>query len=590
MDKRTLLAIVLSVVVVSGSFVLQNIFWPPQESVPAVATPAETPAAPGTPTPVAVVGTGSASGDVTAQAPVAEIEPRSVVLENSVMRLTISNEGAVATSIELLRHLEFGKPVQMVNTQWGKGSAFETSFGGFEADALKVPFAVSQTGARSWKFSRSFADKNGALFTLTKTFTLQEDEYLVKVEVGVASANGSLPVLSLDPVAYTLTFGPQIGPHFTRLDGQAEFRKYYKFNGTDRSEDGLNREVKVTDSPLKWAAISGKYFTVVGVPDATTYKTIFSNKHRAGDTEVSRLAFSRPVLKSSTTVDTFFFYVGPKEETALKRYNDGGQNAFGLAGLKLERAMEDNFLLGWLEVLLKWGLQGFFFLIPNWGIAIVLLTIVIKLVTWPLTAKSYRANAAMQTLQPKLKELQEKYKDDPKKLNEATMGLYQKEGVNPLGGCLPMLLQIPVFFALYSLFNTQFDLRGAMFIPGWIPDLSLPDSVWHWGGFVLPLLNWTDLRILPFIMVGTQVWTSMLSQPASGMNSQMKIMTYGLPFIFFFMLYEMPSGLMVYWCVQNILTVGQQWYINTHFKKEPPKTGKPNLKLAPKKTGNKISH
>jgi len=168
------------------------------------------------------------------------------------------------------------------------------------------------------------------------------------------------------------------------------------------------------------------------------------------------------------------------------------------------------------------------------------------------------------------------------------MGLYQKEGVNPLGGCLPMVLQIPVFFALYSLFNTQFDLRGAMFIPGWIPDLSLPDSVFHWG-FALPLVNWTDLRILPLVMVGTQMWTSSLSQPTGGMNTQMKVMTFGLPFIFFFMLYEMPSGLMVYWCVQNILTVVQQWYINTHFKKLPAKAGNPNLKLAPKKTGKKLS-
>ena len=582
MDKRTLLAIVLSVVVVSGSFVLQNIFWPPQEVVPGTSPVAEAPVpAPGTPT-VAVVG----SSDV--QSPVVDIAPRSVTIENNVMRVTLSNEGAVAKSIELKRHLENGKPVQMVNNQWGTGAAFETSFGGFDAEVLKVPFEVSQTGALSWKFTRTFSDKNGSLFVLTKTFSLQPDEYLVKVEVGVASSNGSLPVLSQDPVAYTLTFGPQIGPHFTKLDGTQEFRKYYKFNGTDRSEDGLNRETKTTETQLRWAAISGKYFTVVGIPDSTTYKTIVSNKHRNGDTEVSRLAFSRPMLKSSTTVDTFYFYVGPKEENALKKYNVSDANEFGLSGLKLERAMEDNFLLGWLEILLKWGLQGFYFLLPNWGVAIILLTILIKLATWPLTAKSYRANAAMQSLQPKLKELQEKYKDDPKKLNEQTMGLYQKEGVNPLGGCLPMLLQIPVFFALYGLFNTHFDLRGAMFIAGWIPDLSLPDSVFHWG-FALPLLNWTDFRILPFVMVGTQVWTSLLSQPTGGMNTQMKIMTFGLPFIFFFMLYEMPSGLMVYWCVQNILTVGQQWYINTHFKKEPVNTGKPNLKLAPKKSGNKIS-
>jgi YidC/Oxa1 family membrane protein insertase len=580
MDKRTILAIVLSVVVVSGSFVLQSIFWP---NKPVSQTAAPIPAAPappvGTPSPVVPTPAGALATSV-------DIAPRKVIIENNVMRVTLSNEGAVATSIELKKHLESGKPVQMVNTEWGTGEAFETNFGSFDSEVLKVPFEVTQTGALGWKFSRPFTDKEGNQFTLTKTFTLQPDEYLVKLEIGIASANGALPVLSQDPVAYTLTFGPQIGPHFTKLDGSQEYRKYLKFNGNDRQEEGLNKETKTTDAQLKWAAVVGKYFAVVGIPDSTAYTTILSNKLRSGDTEVSRLAFSRPVLKSSTTVDTFYFYVGPKEEKSLKRYDDAGTNGFGLTGLKLERAMEDNWLLGWLEALLKWGLQGFYFLLPNWGVAIILLTLVIKLGTWPLTAKSYRANAAMQSLQPKLKELQAKYKDDPKKLNEQTMALYQKEGVNPLGGCLPMVLQIPVFFALYSLFNTQFDLRGAMFIPGWIPDLSLPDGVFHWG-FPLPLLNWTDLRLLPFIMVGSQVWTSMLSQPSGGMNSQMKIMTFGMPFIFFFMLYNMPSGLMVYWCVQNILTVVQQWYINKHFKKLP--AGKPNLKLAPKKSGNKIS-
>jgi YidC/Oxa1 family membrane protein insertase len=588
MDKRTLLAIVLSVVVVSGSFWLQQVFWPPKPATAATqaAKPADVAPVPSASTPVPAVS--AAPTSTASQVAAVVIEPKTVTVENNVMRVVFSNEGAVATSIELKKHLEKGKPVQMVNTQWGSGAAFETGFGGFDADVVKVPFEVTQTGPLGWKFSRPFVDKAGNQFTFTKTFTLQPDEYLIKVEVGVASANGALPVLSDLGTAYTLTFGPQIGPHFTKLDGSQEFRKYIQFNGNDRSDQGLNKETKTTDASLKWAGIVGKYFTVVGVPDSTAYKTVFSNKPRAGDTEVSRLAFSRPALKSSTSVDTFFFYVGPKEENSLKKYDESGTNAFGLSGLKLERAMEDNFLLGWLEVLLKWVMQGIVMLIPNWGVAIIIMTLIIKLATWPLTAKSYRANAAMQSLQPKLKELQEKYKDDPKKLNEQTMGLYQKEGVNPLGGCLPMLLQIPVFFALYGLFNNQFDLRGALFIPGWIPDLSLPDTVWSWG-FQIPLLNWSSLHVLPFIMVGTQIWTSALSQPTGGMNSQMKLMTFGLPVMFFFMLYEMPSGLMVYWVVQNGLTVVQQWYINTHFKKAPVAAGNPKLKIAPKKSGNKLS-
>ncbi len=546
MDNRTLLAIVLSVVVVAGSFLVSNIFFP-NKPVPAPTAAAPAPSSVPAPAPAS-----PKALEAPAAAPTQpEIAPRTVVVENNVMRVTFSNEGAVATSIELKKQLEQGRPVEMINKDRGSGAAFETSLGGFETQpAVHETFEVTQLSPLSYKFSRVLTDVNGAPYTLSKTFTLQPNEYLIKVEVGVASSTGGLPALASGAEAYTLSYGPQLGPHFTALNGNQDFRKYYKFNGSDRSEEGLNHETKSTDASLKWAAISGKYFSVIGVPDSTAYKTVFSNKATAADAavsgaEVSRLAFVRPALKSSTTVDTFYFYVGPKEEAVLNKYDSSTDNAFGLSSLKLQRAMEEPFLWGWfgLESLLKVIMLGVTLLVPNWGIAIIILTVLIKLATWPLTAKSYRANAAMQTLQPKMKELQAKYKDDPKKLNEQTMALYQKEGVNPLGGCLPMLLQIPVFFSLYNLFSTQFDLRGASFIPGWIFDLSQPDYLLHFN-YTVPLIGFamTGLHLLPLVMVGTQIWTSLLSQPASGSTGQMKIMTYGLPFIFFFTLYEMPSG------------------------------------------------
>jgi len=589
MDKRTILAVALSVLVIGGSAILQTYLFPPrpvtvtteaQSTTTVAVSPATSalPAQPGTPVVIA---------------PDDAVKPKTVVVENNVIKVTFSNEGAVATSITMKKHKELdGSPVEMLLKEEGKGAAFQTTFGGFEADAVKVPFNVSQVGPLSWSFTRAFLDKNNVAFELTKVFTLKPDEYLIKVEVKIKGSNGALPKVADGGWAYTLSYGPQLGPKFKKLDNTSEFRKYVHFKDNNRSDEGLNLETKAYTAKYQWSGLVGKYFTVIGIPDGTDYTTVFSNKSGAGEKDISRLAFTRPALTSSDTSDTLYFYVGPKEESALKKYSDKTTNEFGLADVKLERSLESMWILDYLAELLKWIMLAFHSMIPNWGVSIIILTILLKLATWPLTAKSYRANAAMQQLQPKLKEMQEKYKDDPKKLNEATMGLYQKEGVNPLGGCLPMVLQIPIFFALYGLFNNHFDLRGAMFIPGWIPDLSLPDSVWHWG-FALPFVNWTDLRILPLLMVGTQIWTSALSQPTGGMTQQMKIMTFGLPVIFLFMLYEMPSGLMVYWCVQNILTVVQQWYINNHFKKEPPKkaavtAGKPNLKLAPK-AGKKLS-
>jgi YidC/Oxa1 family membrane protein insertase len=142
---------------------------------------------------------------------------------------------------------------------------------------------------------------------------------------------------------------------------------------------------------------------------------------------------------------------------------------------------------------------------------------------------------------------------------------YKKEGYNPLAGCLPLLLQFPIFIAMYNLFNNHFDLRGAMFIPGWIPDLSLPESVFNFSPVRLPLLGWSDIRLLPFIYVGSQLLFGKVTQtPDQQGNAQMKMMFYAMPIIFFFVLYNVPSGLLLYWIMSNILSLGQQIIINKY--------------------------
>ncbi len=192
----------------------------------------------------------------------------------------------------------------------------------------------------------------------------------------------------------------------------------------------------------------------------------------------------------------------------------------------------------------------------------------------------------MQTLSPKIKELQTKYKDNPQKMNAEMAELYKKEGYNPLSGCLPMLLQIPIFFAMYNLFNSHFDLRGAMFIPGWIPDLSLPEAIWNFpGDFRLPLLGWTAIRALPFIYVGSQLLYGKFTQtPDQQGNTQMKMMLYIMPIIFFFVLYDVPSGLLIYWIFSNILTLVQQVIINKYMApKRAALANNPEPVIAPKK-------
>jgi YidC/Oxa1 family membrane protein insertase len=186
----------------------------------------------------------------------------------------------------------------------------------------------------------------------------------------------------------------------------------------------------------------------------------------------------------------------------------------------------------------------------------------------------------MQAIAPKIKELQEKYKGNPQKMNMEMATLYKKEGYNPLSGCLPMLLQLPIFLAMYNLFNNHFDLRGAMFIAGWIPDLSLPESIWSFAPARIPLLGWSDLRLLPFLYVASQlVYGKVTQTPDSAGNAQMKMMLYVMPIMFFFILYNVPSGLLVYWIMSNLLTMVQQLAINRYMKKR-----RQELDIAPQKT------
>jgi YidC/Oxa1 family membrane protein insertase len=205
------------------------------------------------------------------------------------------------------------------------------------------------------------------------------------------------------------------------------------------------------------------------------------------------------------------------------------------------------------------------------------LTILVKVVLFPLTKKGTEATLRMQALAPKIREIQEKHKGNPQKMNMEMAEFYKKEGYNPLAGCLPMLLQLPIFIAMYNMFNTHFDLRGAMFIPGWIPDLSLPESVFNFAPYTVPFLGWSDIRALPFIYVGSQLLFGKVTQTPDQKNGpnakMMKIMLFAMPVVFFFILYDVPSGLLIYWIMSNFLSLAQQLGLNKYMAKKKAKMG-----------------
>ena len=184
-----------------------------------------------------------------------------------------------------------------------------------------------------------------------------------------------------------------------------------------------------------------------------------------------------------------------------------------------------------------------------YGLAIIVITVIIKLLFWPLTQASTRSMKRMQELQPQMKALQEKYKDDPRKMNMKLMEFMKENKVSPLGGCLPMLLQIPVFFGFYRMIQSAIELRGARFL--WACDLSQPDTI-----LMLPGLNF-PVNPLPLLMGATMLWQARLTPPSPGMDPvQQKMMRY-MPLMFMVFLYNFSAGLTLYWTVQNLLTIAQ---------------------------------
>jgi YidC/Oxa1 family membrane protein insertase len=611
MDRKTLVAVVISVVIIVGGMLLQPVLFPPkQQPVPtAPATSQEKPPAEAAqpaggnapqgqaaatttaPTGKPAAGQPAGTGTIVALPEPGGTEPATGTFtrETDLFRLTFNRDGGVLSAIQLKKFKNVdGSLVDMVIPSTASDQRpFDISFGDHTAPWTAVPFAVKEGSGSSQSvisFSRTFNSPAGVPFTLRKDYTFRQGEYLMQLDVTIENSVNDIPNIGAGPIAYTLGFGPQIGPHFLKLDGRNDYRSFvYYAEGKRKDMGAQSGNVKELAQSITWAGVVGKYFTVVAAPAVSDYRTVFDARKLESKVDRSTLYFERPTLKSAKVSDTYRFYIGPKKREILSRYNDKEKNAFGLSNLHLDQVVTSPILIGWLAQLLKWVLEFFYMLIPNYGIAIILLTLFTKLVFLPLTFKSSESTARMQALNPKMTEIRTKYKDKPEIMNREIAALYKKEKVNPISGCLPLLLQIPIFFALYSLLNDHFELRGALFIPGWIPDLSVPESIVNFN-FTIPLVNWTALRALPLLMLATQFLQTKFTQPADASQSgaQMKLFSYVLPAVFLFILYDMPSGLVLYWTVQNVLSIFQQLYINSINKKKKELAEKAAAEIEPR--------
>lgn len=524
-------------------------------------------------------------------------EHQYIEYENDVYRVVFSNAGAIVTSLQLKKFIDnvTNESVEMVlHFEEDPSGAFVTYL---SVDNILEPifeyFEVLEKSADRIVFALDIEDsfalaEESQKIRLLKTFEFKQDEYLFKVNTTFVSLDGLPLSQRVLEKGYTLEGLPQIGPAFTRMDGRDVYRHaiYLNFD-KKRSIVKLRNGEASAPSDARWAGIAGKYFLIIGVPDIKKYNIGWTTKPLSKDVpDGMQLNFSKISQTERTSMysDDVFYYVGPKQENELLRYNLEKDNSWGLDGLFLNRSMDVHIFLGLFITPLKAILSFIHYFVGNWGWSIVILTFMVKLILLPSSISSAVSMAAMSKIQPKLRALQEKYKDSREELARKQMELYQQEGVNPAGGCLPILIQLPILFALFSLFNQYFELRGASWI-FWINDLSSPDQLLTFTRS-LPILGWTHLNLLPIFYVITQMLTTLVTSTDSmSTNSQMKLMMWFLPLIFFFMLYNMPSGLFLYWTVSNILGLFQQILINSW-----KKSGKLDKMHAAKEAKQKIKN
>ncbi len=564
MDKRTLLAVVLSIAVI---FAYQTFFvkppvktqqTPPVQQETTVAPQAAKPAptsAEKTTAPPAIQTQPTTGRMIGAQA--AAGTERDIIVETTLYRAVFTTRGAALKSFQLKQYqtalpneedlvdifyrlIGKGKPkpegrsklIELVHVSEGMPRPLALSFpdstvniprdGSFEADGSTLDMTKGPD-SRKLTFTQTYPGE----LRIDKIFTFHPDKYSFELEVRVhnlagypLNQNGGLTWYQyVDPSAPTDSYGH---------DGPVS----YIAKSIDRPEVGKLEADKLLGPNVSWGGFESKYFIASMIPQNPSLTSLRMSKDSSNLIAVSLKGPANVIPPGQPGVFNYSLYLGPKDYTLLQTLNIG-----------LENAIDFGDWLKWLAMPLLIALKFLYGYVHNYGIAIIILTILIKVIFWPLGNKSYKSMKEMQKLQPKMAALREKYKDDKTKLSQESMALYKTHKVNPLGGCLPMIVQIPVFFGLYKCLLYAIELRHSPLF-WWIQDLSAKDPYY----------------ITPIIM-GATMFIQQKMTPTGADPMQAKIMLF-MPIIFTFMFLNFPSGLVIYWLFNNIISIGQQVYIN----------------------------
>ena len=511
---------------------------PPAASAVPAATPGATAMPPGTAAP----------------APAAEAMARErIEVTTDVLKLVFDTEGGSVIRSEFLKHPSAEHPDQpFVLFDSSANRVYQAQSG-----LIGGPFPTHKTpmkfvgdraladGANELVLRFESAEQGGV--RLNKIYTLQRGSYLVDVRHEVVNARGQ----AVNPQLYVqlVRDGNQAEnatPFYSTFTGPAFYTDAKKFQKVEFSDIEKNKAEFVTSSPDGWVAMVQHYFASAwllpdGKPHENFARKIDQNLYAAGMiTPIGAIAPG-----ATAAVDARLF-IGPQDEKLLESI---------APGLEL---VKDYGFFTILSKPLYWLLDKLHGVIGNWGWAIVALVFLLKILFYPLNAKAYASMAKMKAINPKVMDLRERYKDNPQQMQMEMMRVYREEKVNPMGGCLPILIQIPVFIALYWVLLSSVEMRGAPWIL-WIKDLSIKDPY-----FILPVV----------MTLTTLLQTALNPLPPDPMQAKLMWM---MPLMFSVMFFFFPAGLVLYWITNNVLTIAQQWVINTRMG-VPPKLNLPKFR------------
>jgi YidC/Oxa1 family membrane protein insertase len=494
-------------------------------------------------------------------------ENKKIIIETDQYQIELSSTGGTITSWILKNYLTWDRhPVDLLtqNTTGDFHLLFSTSDGKiintkylqFDAKNSTNHFTITAEDSLQFEMQLNVS----ASSKIIKTITFYGNKYSVDVSF---KFRGMESIIA--NYAYQVVWESGIRNAEHNSVDESNFAKAYALAGGELAEiDATNFNETVKDSNISgrvnWVAMRNKYFAVAVIPRMKESKRAYLEGTRTplpdeGAKEKYLMALEMPFGGNAFEEDRYTIFAGPLNFEEVKKYNVELDRIMSLGAAWLIRPISEYAIIPLFKFLKMF--------IPNFGIILIIFSLIVKVVLHPLTKTSMKSMQKMQSLQPMMEEIREKYKDDPQKMNQQVMRLYKEYGVNPAGGCLPMLLQLPILYALWAVFSSAIELRQASFV-WWISDLSIPDMIMRLP-FRIPIFNINEISGLALLMGITMF----VQQKMSVKDPRQKMMVWMMPILMTLMFNSFPAGLNLYYFVFNLLSIGQQAWMNKKHKDEP---------------------